>query len=289
MLTSLSRVVKKTDDYNTCDFCSDCSERCYCCVVDPNDREDRCCAFSVLNSDTVDLCFTGNLHEVEMMNESELAKYKILRVAQIVLVISIILFFVLGFFAVVRPDIIVFNHVADDVTTQRLTEGNMWLAKAEEEKKKLDEKASVDTPAVSQFMNKVFNLPDVTIEERKKVEEFFRLASERLDGSRGETAVVLAPVVMYGGSNIFYAIVCLYVLLYPPKFGESIAHLHLFWYVTNCISYIYTMSMHGQNMQSGNLVFFMIALCFAGAIAWFTLMWKITRVLLQDKRKEGPK
>ncbi|OQW70856.1 MAG: hypothetical protein BVN35_17745 [Proteobacteria bacterium ST_bin11] len=286
MFQGASRVFNKSDDYNCCSFIAECYERQYCGVVDPQDRDESCCVFTTINSDTPDMCCAGKAHIIETMSDLEMTRYRIERTIRFVLAISVTVFFIIGFFAVVRPDVIVFNHVADDVTAQRLTEAEMWRSKAEEGQRRLDEKEKLDTPVIEKYINKVLGLNDATNEERKQVEEFFRLASERLDGTREETSTVLAPVIMYGGANIFYAIVCLREVLYDLEFSESMTHLHLIWYIVSCLCYIYTMSTHGQNMQSGNLVFFMIALSFLGGITWFSTMWRITRVLLSEKKKD---
>jgi hypothetical protein len=186
----------------------------------------------------------------------------------------------------VAPSSVVFNRIADEVETARLTEGQLLQQEAEKRQAALDAKEGVNVPMVESFFNRIMGSSDTTQEERREVEKLFRLAGDKIDSTHAETTTILAPVIIYGGMNLFFAIFCVRELLHTIKIEESTTHVHLIWFIINALSYVMATVGRGHGMQTGGLIMLMIGLNVGFIVCWLYVYRKIMIVLINEDTKE---
>ncbi len=286
MFRALGRVADKSDSYSFCQCVSECFERTSC-SVDSNQRNDRCNCRPI-DPETPDYCCLGRQYEVDGMTPIERSRHNIGIIIRFLLGISVFLFVTVGIFGVFKPDTIVFNHVADEITAARLIEGQLLREEAEKRQTELDKKANPDVNAalLQTFFNKLLKSEDVTQNEKQEIENLFRIASEKIDATHCEVTTVVAPIVMFGIYNLFYAAICLYELMHSIEILEKSTHLHLFWTASNLFGYAMVAVGRGNGMQSAALVTAMIVVhgCLLGL--WLGTWKRIIDIRLLSIAKE---
>lgn len=285
MLHHLGRAFNREDkSYTVCNFFSDLAERGYCCVQDANDRDDRCCALTTADPDTRDICCAGSMHDVASMDDIEAREYAIRRLIQGTLWASIVLFSVIGVFALSRPETIVFNKVSDDVVAERVLEAELLRSKASEKEASIHKKENADLSTLQGIVDKYFSGED-TVKERQELNDLHQSITDIENAAHDSATNSIAAIVAYGGYNIFYAVICVRESLYPIVVDESSVHFHFIWYVVNLMIYALATANRGKGMQSADLVILMLGVCALGAVLWVYIWRKIMLYTMQKPKK----
>ncbi len=291
MLNGISRVRDGDSSYNIFSFLQEAWTRCYCCVVDPDEKNERCCSLLVANPDSTDFFGAGKVHEVNAMTPHQYIAHAIRRCMRAVWVLSIVLFGLLGFCAMMWPEDIIFNHIADDIAIERMSEGRLHMAEAERQQEELNKREQeANEQWIYSVLNGVLNQKDTTQKQRLLIEKLFEQATQEIDVHHAEVTTVKSPVILFGGFNVFYVFLCIYDLMNVVALQRSVACRHGYWFLCGIFSYVMATVGRGPGMHSANIVVTMILLNIAGTAVWAYIYVKIgdyhQRGKYEDKDEE---
>lgn len=280
MLGSAARVFNRSDDYGLSDFVNDCWKNFVCCVVDSEHRDDRCCALTTVDPNGVDYCDCGHVNEADMDSPHTRQRHQIERWIRKLLFIGIIVWGLIGVFAVINPTAIMFNVVVDQEYRDHLQEGKTLKESALEHRLQMEEKKKEEelgANVITNFLNELLRSDKANEKDKTAVMHVLELASEKMSAANCEVVVVTAPIKVYGASCLFYALLCMVLLSEDITMRTSVSSAHLMWYTCGIVGYALATAGHGRTMESSTFTFFMLAANCLLAVAWFVVRERILR------------
>lgn len=282
MLSAFGRVLSKDSEYTIGDFAGDCEKNCVCCVKDAQSRDDRCCAFTTVDPNSVDMFDCGHVNEAEMESPQERQRRQIQRWIRKLFYVGMIFWATVGFIAVINPTAIMFNVVVDDEYATHLTEGKMMKQSALEQKLQLEERKKEEelgANVITKFLNKLLRSETASEQDKTAVMHVLELASEKVALAKCETVVITAPIKIYGAACIFYALVCLIAIVDDIPMKTIVTSNHLAWYTCGIIGYALATAGHGPTLQSSSFTFFMLGINVVMGFCWFIMRERIMRYI----------
>lgn len=280
MFAAFVRVCSRNDDYTLSEFISDCWKNTFCFVVDSEHRNDHCCALTTVDPNGTDYCDCGAENEAEMEAPQVRQRRQIERWIRKLLFIGIIAWGLIGAFAVINPTAIMFNVVVDDEYRTHLEEGQQMKESALEHRLQLEEKKKEEelgANVITNFLNQLLRSDKASEKDKTAVMHVLELASEKMASAHCEAVVVTAPIKVYGASCLFYALLCMVLLVEEIPMRTSVSSAHLMWYTCGIIGYALATAGHGRTMESSRFTFFMLAANCLMAVAWFIVRERIMR------------
>ncbi len=292
MFASAARVLTRGDDYGLSDFITDCTKNCVCCVVDGEHRDDRCCALTTVDPNGLDYCDCGHVNESSMESPATYQRHQIQRWVRKLLFIGILVWGLIGAFAMINPTAIMFNVVVDEEYRSHLEEGKNLKESALEHRLQLEEKKKEEelgANVITNFLNELLRSDKANEKDKTAVMHVLELASEKMSSAHCEAIVVTAPIKVYGASCLFYALLCMVLLVEEIPMRTSVSSAHLTWYTCGIIGYALATAGHGRTMESSTFTFFMLGSNCLLAVAWFVIRERIMRYNLTVPSQETTK
>lgn len=260
MFRSLARCFNRSDVYSTGSLVDDCSEKFVCCVYEGDHKEDaRCCDLGTVDESSIDIFQCGNMHDSDNMSAYDLSRKRTLSYIRWLLFSAVIVVGMVGGMAILRPETVVFNTLADDVSSARLNEGIELQEEARRLEQELNDKMASDRDSkiLMTFINKVFSSKDTTQDERRVINGMMERAALKIDSAGLERVTIVSPMIIYGALCIYYAIKCAMGLLHTQELRESITYDHGLWCICNLIGYVIATT-QGHGMKASNVTIFLL-------------------------------
>lgn len=280
MLGSLARVASRSDDYGIFDFFRDFLKNCVCCVVDSEHRNERCCALTTVDPNGYDYFDCGHVNEADMESPHVHQRRQIERWIRRLLFFGLLVWGLVGVFAVINPTMVMFNVVVDEDYRNHLDEGKALKESALEHRLQMEEKKKEEelgANVITNFLNELLRSDKANEKDKTAVMHVLELASEKMASAHCEAVVITAPIKVYGASCLFYALLCMILLAEDIQLRTGTTSAHLAWYVCGIIGYALATAGHGRTMESSTFTFCMLALNSIMAVAWFVARERIMR------------
>lgn len=280
MLPAFCKAVRPSEEYNFGDFLSDCQKNFICFVTDSDHRNDRFCALTTVDPNSSDYCDCGHVNEAEMEDPHVRQRRQIERWIRKLFFVGLLLWGLIGVFAMINPTAIMFNVVVDDEYRDHLQEGKTLQESALEHRQQMEERKKEEelgAGVITNFLNELLRSDKASEKDKTAVMHVLELASEKMAAAHCEAVVITAPIKVYGAACLFYALMCLILLSEDIHMRTSTTSAHLAWHVCSIIGYALASTGHGRTMESSTFTFFMLGTNILLALVWFVIRERIMR------------
>ena len=264
-------------------------DRIQCCVVDGDNREERCCAFDRAQPTSYDYLDCGYAGEEDEMDEQDLKRIRILRHYKFILRVSILLFGILGFFCLLWPETVVFNYAVTDQYRAQLGIPEHTVDLQEEQLKKEGIMHSFEKSI--EKLGSVFSSGTLKQEDVQAAITQLKQIQESMIYTKPEAVSMTAPTRLVGGFMLFYACYCLFTSRNNNKLIErSSILIHLLWFVWSLVAECAAAVGHGNNLATSWLMITLVGTSVIGLFFYLFLERRLTRyhskLTQKDKKKK---